>query len=81
MKYRCPHCGKSLAVDLRPKDRELLRVVADHGATTPRDLAAAMGRSAEGAFDRRLTKLRQAGFIERENGSIRCTDVGRSAIA
>lgn len=75
----CPHCGKALSVDLKPKDRELLRLLDGKGAITPRDLAAAMDRSAEGSFDRRLTKLRQAGFIERNNGSIRCTPTGRSA--
>ena len=78
----CPHCGKPIARsadDLQPKAVALLRLIVEMGKPEVdiRDLAAAAGRSSEGAFDRSLTGLRKRGLIERRNGRAWATEAGR----
>jgi hypothetical protein len=78
----CPHCGKPLArsrQDLQPSALAVLRLIVEMGKPEVEThvLAAAAGRSSEGAFDRRLTGLRKRGLIERRNGKVWATEAGR----
>ena len=78
----CPHCGKPIARsanDLQPGAVALSRMIVDMGKPEVdiHALAAAAGRSSEGAFDRSLTGLRKRGLIERGNGRAWATEAGR----
>ena len=74
----CPHCGKSLVSPaIRPTERRLLNVLKKTKDYIDKDeLAAAAGRSTEGAFDRTLTEMRKKGLIDRSNGRVRATKAG-----
>jgi len=77
----CPHCSRPLvqsADDLQPKALALLRQIGELGNPDKHTLAAAAGASPEGgAFDRRLTGLKRRALIERNNGRVSLTEVGR----
>jgi hypothetical protein len=77
----CPHCGKPLArspQDLHSTALTVLRLIVEMAKpeVDVHDLAAAAGRSNEGAFDRRLTGLRKRGLIKRRNGKVWATEAG-----
>lgn len=81
MLTNCPHCGKPLvrsAQDLQPAALTLLRLIVEMAKpeVDTHDLAAAAGRSVEGAFDRGLTGLRKRGLIDRRNGRVWATEAG-----
>jgi hypothetical protein len=81
MLTNCPHCGKPLvrsAQDLQPRALTVLRLIVDMAKPEIETdaLAAAAGRSSEGAFDRTLTGLRKRGLIERRNGKVWATEAG-----
>ncbi|MEO7538869.1 MAG: Fic family protein [Pyrinomonadaceae bacterium] len=60
-----PEPGKKLV--LRPRQEQLLRLLADHGSMSPSEIWAALGVSRQGAMDM-LHPLIQAGMVEKTGG-------------
>ncbi len=60
-----PEPGKKLI--LRPRQEQLLRLLADHGSMSPAEIWAAVGVSRQGAMDL-LHPLIEAGMVEKTGG-------------